>query len=215
MRRVINAFEMGQTSVDYDDIYIYRDGPGGRRQLTLSWGITEYSKMKELVQDYIHDGGKFAQSFKNYVDIIGRGALVDNENFKFLLKKAAREDQIFRDCIDEMYYKSYYYPAMKWAETYGFKLPMSKLVILDSFVHSGGILMSLRNKFPEPIPSYGGDEKTWIKQYLNARIYWLENHSRKILNKTSVRGKTYLREIGRDNWNLDKFPINCNGVQVS
>lgn len=215
MRRVINAFEMGKTTVDYDAIYIYKDGPGSRRQLTLSWGITEYSTMRDFIRKYIAAGGKFAQSFKNYVDLIGRAPLVDNENFRFLLKKAAREDPIYRDVMDKVYYEKYYEPAMAWAEKYGFKLPLSKLVILDSFVHSGSILMSLRNRFSESVPSAGGDEKAWVSGYLNARIQWLENHSRAILNKTSVRAKTFLREIGRNNWDLNKRPINCNGVQVN
>lgn len=215
IRRVINAFEMGKTTVDYDAIYVYRDGPGSRRQITLSWGITEYSTMKTFVKQYIEAKGKFAQSFKNYVDLIGRVSLVDNENFRSLLKRAAREDQVYRDIMDKVYYEQYYEPAMEWAAKHGFKLPLSFLCITDSIVHSGSILMSLRSKFDEPTPAMGGDEKKWIYSYLRVRSEWLENHSRTILNKTSIRPKTFLKEIERNNWDLKQRPINCNGVKVS
>ncbi len=215
MRRIINAFEMGRTSVIYDAIYIFADGPGNRRQLTLSWGITEWANMRKFIQEYIKTGAKFANEFKKYVDSIGKISLVNNEAFKALLKKAAREDQVYRDVMDKMYYDLYYNPAVEWAEKHGIKTNLGILTILDSQIHSGGILSSLRNSFPEPVPSAGGDERKWLRQYCEARKRWLENHSRKILNKTSVRVKTYLREMDRNNWNLDIVPINCNGISVS
>lgn len=215
MRRIINAFEMGRTTVIYDAIYIFADGPGNKRQITLSWGVTEFGNMRKFIQEYIKIGGKFVGEFKKYVDLIGKTSLVNNEAFKSLLKKAAREDQVYRDVMDKMYYDLYYNPALEWAENHGIKTPLGILVILDSQIHSGGILATLRNRFSEPTPSAGGDEKRWVRQYCEVRRDWLENHSRKILNKTSIRVKTYLREMDRNNWNLDITPINCNGISVS
>lgn len=215
MRRIINAFEMGRTTVIYDAVYIFADGPGNRRQLTLSWGLTEWANMRKFIQEYIKTNGKFVNEFKKYVDSVGKVSLVNNEAFKTLLKKAAREDQVYRDVMDKMYYSLYYEPAKEWADKHGITTQLGILVILDSFIHSGSILSTLRNRFPEPIPSAGGDERKWLRQYCEARKNWLENHSRKILNKTSVRVKTYLKEMDRNNWNLDIVPINCNGVSVS
>jgi len=96
----------------------------------------------------------------------------------------------------------------------GFTLPLSTLVIYDSQVHSGGILMLLRKRFPEKTPKNGGDEKIWIEQYVNARRDWLANHSTKILHKTVYRMDCFKNEMTRNNWDLSLLPINANGVKV-
>ena len=64
---------------------------------------------------------------------------------------------------DDFFDKRYFQPAMQWADTNEFTLPLSALVIYDSFIHSGSILDFLRKRFPEVPPAKGGNEKTWIQ----------------------------------------------------
>ncbi len=214
IRRIINAYEMGKTTVDYDGIYIYNDGLGNTKQITVSYGLTSSGSLYTFLKEYSRLGAKFSGDFKPYLSLIRNPSIVNNVAFKALLKKAAREDKAYRDLMDDIYYRLYYDPAMKWADLHGLKLPLSRAVIADSFIHSGSILASLRNKFPEPVPSAGGDEKKWVEQYLIARELWLRTHSRKILNGTAVRPRDYLREVRKGNWNLDILPFVANGLKV-
>jgi chitosanase len=141
--------------------------------------------------------------------------LVDDAQFKQLLKDAGKNDPVMRQVQDVFFDKRYFQPAMDWADHDGFTLPLSALVIYDSQVHSGGILGFLRKRFAETAPASGGDEKTWIKQYVDVRQSWLANHSNPDLRKTIYRTQCFEREIGRNNWDLSQLPINANGVNVA
>jgi hypothetical protein len=103
---------------------------------------------------------------------------------------------------------------MAWADGNGFTLPLAALVIYDSWVHSGRILDSIRAMFPESPPAAGGDERTWVSQYVDARHNWLANHPRQVLHGTVYRTRCFQREIARDNWKLELVPIRANGVEV-
>lgn len=214
-RKIMNAFEMGRTDVDYSAIYIMNDGPGSTKMLTVSWGLTEFGNLKRFISTYINAKGKFANEFQPYLSKIGVSTLSGNSAFISLLKKAGKEDQLYRDIMDDMYYQIYFNPAMDFFKNEGFTLPLSFVVILDSILNSGSILASLRAKFPEKTPKNGGNEKEWIKQYCQVRRDWLANHSKVILHAVAIRPKTYLKEIERDNWGLTILPINCNSILVS
>lgn len=214
MRQVINAFEQGRVSTKYDVIYIYNDGPGQKRQLTLSFGITEYGNMKKLIQKYILANGKYSTNFKKFSDKIGREALVDNKEFKNLLIQASRDDQAFREAMEEIYDDMYWNPAHQWFLNNGFTKPLSMMVILDSFIHSGSILGFLRSRFQEPIPSQGGKEENWINQYIAVRRKWLAGHSNPILRGTTYRMDFIKAEIKKANWEFDCPLTKANGVNI-
>ncbi len=214
--RVINAFETGSADGDYSNISIYHDGPNRIRQITYGRAqTTEYSHLRELVEMYINANGMYAASMREYLPLIEHTPLVDNTEFKNLLRKAGSEDSIMRETQDQLFDAKYYQPALKWAGDNGFTLALSLLVIYDSFIHSGGILKLIRSRFPEIPPAQGGDEKVWITQYVDARQNWLANHSNPELHATVYRTKCFQREINRSNWDLALTPINANGVMVS
>lgn len=215
IRRVINAFETGSIKTDYSSIFIYADGPGNIRQLTLGWGITQHGEMKNLLIDYIKRGGNYSQQFRNYIDNITNVNLYKDDNFKLLLTTAAKNDQVFRDSSDYIYDIKYWNKAMDFFNSNGFILPLSALAIQDSIIHSGSILNFLRDRFSEKVPKDGGDEKVWLEQYLNTRKDWLSTHSRKILRNTVYRMDCLLEQITKDNWNLEYRPILANGIKVS
>ena len=115
---------------------------------------------------------------------------------------------------DEFFDRRYFRPAVQWADTNGFALPFSGLVIYDSFIHSGGILDVLRKRFPEVPPARGGSEKAWITQYVDVRHRWLAHHPKPALQATVYRTRCFTRDIARENWDLSQLPITANGVKV-
>ena len=213
--RIVNVFETGSVRGDYGNISIFNDGPGKIRQITYGRSqTTEYGNLRELVEMYVAAKGKYSESLRQYASIIGNTALVDNATFKSLLQKAGREDPVMEQTQDAFFEKRYFKPALDWATQNGFTQALSMLVIYDSFIHSGSILGFLRSRFSENVPSSGGDEKTWISEYVNVRQNWLATHSMTILRGTVYRTQCFLREIAKGNWDLTQLPISAHGVLV-
>lgn len=217
IEHVINVFETGSPEGDYSDISIFHDGPDDRRQITYGRSqTTEYGHLGALVRAYV--GAKGAQesivnALSPYVGLIGSTPLVDDDHFRFLLQHAAG-DPVMHTVQDSFFRKTYLEPAIAWATAHGFQLPLSALVIYDSFVHSGSIRSDIRERFRECPPAQGGDEKIWIEEYVQARRSWLANHRRTILHSTVYRCDCFLHEISRENWRLDKPPVRAHGVDV-
>jgi chitosanase len=213
--RIINVFETGSARGDYGNISIYPDGPNRIRQITYGRSqTTEYSHLRELVQMYVDASGKYSEDLRPYVPLIGRTALVNNDVFKGLLRRAGREDPIMAQTQDVFFDRAYFQPAFKWANEHGFTQALSMLVIYDSFIHSGGILDFLRARFREQPPADAGDEKVWISEYVQARNNWLATNSRQILRPTVYRTQCFAHEIARGNWDLSELPIIAHGVGV-
>lgn len=216
IEQVVNVFETGSPEGDYALISIYEDGPENHRQITYGRSqTTEYSKLRELIALYVRSGGMFSSELGDYVERIGIAPLTDDEAFKTLLQRAAREDLVMRQAQDQFFDERYFQPALDWARQNGFVMPLSGLVIYDSFIHSGAILDLLRERFSQLPPGAGGSEVDWLTAYVKVRHDWLSNHSRLILRKTCYRTRCLLGEIERGNWNLDLLPILVNGVDVS
>jgi chitosanase len=214
--QIINVFESGSLQGDYSAISIYRDGPHGMRQVTYGRSqTTEYGNLETLVQMYVDRNGLYSAQLKPYIDKIGVVPLADDVGFKKWLREAAKKDPVMREVQDDFFDQRYFQKAMKWASSQGFTLPLSALVIYDSFIHSGTILDFLRKRFPESPPVKNGNEKVWIKQYVDAREAWLSTHPNKILQKTVYRTQCFKQEIARDNWDLSKLPIIANGISVT
>lgn len=214
IKKVLLAFEQSSTSIKYDAIYKYNDGPNQIKQITVSFGITEYGNLKKLLTSYIEKGGRFKSSFESYLPSIGVKPLVSDDKFVGLLKESA-SDPLMQMCQESAYESMYIEPAYKFCLSNGLEKNLSKLVICDSYLHSGSILSLLRNKFSESVPSKGGDEKVWIKSYCEARKDWLQNHSNKILNKTVYRMDFMLDLINKGDWDLTQSPLNANGVKIT
>jgi len=220
IRRILSVAETGKPRWDPSAVYVYNDDnrfSPPRRQVTLSIGFTEGGgNLKKVLGAYIEAGGALSKELKPFLAGLGdksHGSLAGNQAFVSLLKAAGKENcmvKVQQEEFDSMYLK----PAISWGETYGFKVPLSYLVIADSYLHSGSMLGFLMSKFPEKKPSAGGNEKIWIRDYLAARHSWLKNHSNTILNKTVYRADCYMKEAAKDNWDLTAGPIVMNGTPV-
>jgi chitosanase len=221
IERVINAFETGSAEGDYAGLVKYRDykDPATGTYITqITYGrsqTTEFGNLKALVQQYINNNGLYASGLKSYVNKIGRKpSLSTDTNFCNLLVTAGKNDPIMRKSQDHLFDSYYYLPALGWFNQMGFTLPLSLLVIYDSHIHSGSVPGFLRKRFPASPPAVGGDEKTWIKQYVDARHEWLRTHPNKILNATIYRTTCFKKQIQSNNWDLSQ-PVKANGVLIA
>ena len=217
--RVINVFETGSQEGKYDSISIYKDGTvNGNKVYQITYGrsqTTEFGNLKRMIELYINRQGLYATVLKKYVSKIGKWpSLKDDSTFKSLLKEAARQDPIMRSTQDEFFDMYYYQPAYDWFIGQGFQMALSLLVIYDSFIHSGKVPDFLRKLFKERTPFNGGNEKVWIKQYVDTRHNWLKNHSNSLLQKTIYRTQCFKNQINSNNWELSQTVV-ANGVPVS
>lgn len=215
--KILNIFENDTQSPnsDYSSIYIYRDGPKNKQQVTLGRGFTECGgSLWNVIDEYEKNNGENGKKLQSFKSDSCKEILPNDSEFLKLLQDSS-DDVEMKNAQDSVYDKVYWSRGAKWAQDNGFKLPLSMAVIQDSYLQSGGILDFLRNRFSENTPSGGGDEKEWIKAYVNARHNWLANHSRKILRNTVYRTQFFKKQIDNNNWNLDVFPLYVNGVKLN
>lgn len=213
IQSILNVFETGKIDGDYSNVSIFNDGPNEIRQITFGRSqTTQHSHFKELIDNYIDANGQFSKDLLPYK---GRGkdfSLVHDKHFISLLKKTG-DDPVMRKVQDELFDKRYWEPAMKWARDNGFEKNVSFLVIFDSFIHSGGILLFLRNRFSEKTPKNGGNEIEWLRVYLKTRHNWLKTHSRPILRKTIYRTSAMINHLESGDYDLDKRFF-ANGIWI-
>ena len=101
---IVNVFETGTPEGKYDAIAIFRDGRNGSRQITYGRSqTTEQGNLRNLLERYIALGGKFSNEFNAFLPKVGTVPLVDNKEFKDLLKRSAREDPLMHQAQDETF----------------------------------------------------------------------------------------------------------------
>jgi chitosanase len=218
--QTVNVFETGSKQGNYADVSLFKDGPKGPdglqiRQITYGRSqTTEFGNLKPLLQMYVDNKGTLASVIKPYLPKVGKQpSLCNDAKLIQALKDAGNNDPIMRSTQDVFFDKLYYQPAQQWFDANKFTMALSMLVIYDSQVHSGGILSFLREKFKENVPVNGGDEKKWIKAYVDAREFWLEHHSNPVLHNTIYRTQCFKDAIAKNNWDLSQT-IKAHGVDV-
>jgi len=221
IERIINVFETGSAEGKYGVIAKlkdYRDPATNSNIVQITYGrsqTTEFGNLKSLLNLYTNSNGAYADTLKPYLNRIGtKPSLSTDQVFVDTLKIAGRTDPVMKKVQDEFFDSYYYLPALGWFKQMGFTLPLSMLVIYDSFIHSGTILPFLRQRFPEKPPVKGGNEKEWIAQYVDARHKWLSTHSNGIIRKTVYRTFCLKKQIEKDNWNLSQ-PVMAQGVLIN
>ena len=215
IRRILSVAETDQAEWNPASVYVYNDGNDGRKQCTLSIGFTaDGGNLRKVLERYVQRDGAYSDQFAPWIARLKAGDPGTDSDFIALLKKVGKEDPLMMEVQEEMFDELYLGPAFEWASKYGFGLPMSHLVIADSFLHSGSMLGFLMNKFPEKKPCDGGNEEDWIHAYTNTRREWLANHSNKILRGTVYRCDCYLHEMEHGNWGLEQAPISMHGTEV-
>ena len=208
---IVNIFETSKFAGDYAALVVMHDGPGGSTQITYGRSqLTESGGgLRRLLLAY---QGKYAAQLMILANKFDD--LTDNEEFKNLLVLAARDDEAMRKAQDAVFDENYWHPALRFCEHEGLTLPLSQLLVYDSYIHSGKVPQFLRDRFNELTPVRGGNEKKWCRAYAQARRDWLATHSSPLLRKTVYRMDFILGQMDADNWMLNRFPLNVHGVIV-
>ena len=212
-KQIISCFEHGTPVPQYGSVSVLRDDNG---RLQISYGIiqtNEKSNLGRLLDCYCSRHGAYYRDFARYITSIGYNKLHADEEFKDLLRLAG-QDHIMMECQEELYNEKYIRPSEIWASERGFSLPLSFLVILDSYIHSGTVPYFLRKRFIEPVPSRGGDERQWVKDYVACRKRWMEKHENNLIRNCVYRMDCFITLILDDNWSLDKRPIFAHGIKL-
>jgi chitosanase len=216
IQSVLSIIETGSPDGNYGDVTIYADGKigsDGKPTKQITYGAhqtTEQSHLKTLLESYVQKNGKLASAMIPYIARIGVEPLWQETAFVKMLEDAGN-DPMMKEVQDVFFDTTYYQKALDWFEDHGFKLPLSLLVIYDSFIHSGKIRDDIRNQFAESVPKDGGNEKTWITKYVYARHEWLSTRENPILRKTNYRTEGYKVQIALDNWSLTN-KVKMNGM---
>ncbi len=213
--RCLNAAEndSGSQNTEYDKIYLYRDGPGKTKQVTLGRGYTESGSLWKVFEYYKELGGKNADTFLARKKDSGKEKLPYDKDFLHLIIDSAKQEKAMRDAEDKTFDDLYWIPAENWFSQYGFKENLSLAIIEDSKLHSGGMLKFLTNSFPEKKPSDGGNERAWITAYIYARYNWLA-HASELLTHTVYRPLFFINQIKKGNWMFD-LPLIMNGTNIT
>lgn len=213
--QVVNVFGSGLAGGKYEAVVTNDDGPHQVRQISYGRSpTTEYGKLEELLTMYVNSDGQYSDVIRPYLPKIGVTPLAEDEMFKRLLKNAGTKDPVMQRVQDHFFDWCYFQPAIRWMEDNGFVLPLSALIIYDSFIQSGSILKFLRKRFPENVPNNGGHEKAWISQYVDIRHSWLTSHSNELLRNSAFRTICFKNEIARNNWTLNSLPVIAQDVEV-
>jgi chitosanase len=218
---ILRTFENGTEDPGYSDITLLHDGDGGRLQVTLGIGFTEGGgDLLAVLRNYCGNAkSQFGNFFLSYIPKINsfasanRTVLSGDSTFQTALKKAG-SDSLMQAAQDEQFTAEVMLPAAAFCKENGLSLPLSELVVADSYLQSGEIFPWLRDEFSANTPANGGDEKTWITQYLKARNSWLENASPADAS-SSYRTKFLLQRVAADDWNLTGKSYGINGYNLN
>ncbi len=71
IKKILLAFEQSSTKIKYDKIYLFEDGPNNKKQITVSFGVTEYGNLKKMIKDYCFKNGVYSKQLSTYVADIG------------------------------------------------------------------------------------------------------------------------------------------------
>lgn len=221
---VLSIFETGRipSPSSYSTCSVLDDGAGisyGKHQCTDRAG-----SLDKVVERYIKKGGDYAEPLKTYLPQIAA-----NESAKFGSKgaypswlvslinllKTAGMDKKMQAAQDEVFDEVYFTPAVNHAKQIGLTKALSLLVVYDTCIHSGpGGVTNIRNRFAAKSPANGGDEATWVKEYINARRAWLAANPNTLVQKTVYRMDALKALVDAGAWDL-KTPLVVRGVKIA
>lgn len=218
IREVLTIAEQGTRTIPYSKVEVMADGPSGKNQITLSIGFTEYGgNLKKVIQRYCDkDSGQNSKLLAAYVPKIGNTALASDTTFKGLLRDAGKE-MVMQYVQEHSFEEFYLTPAFRFCKVNNMELPLSFLVVSDSYLHSGSVPDFLRKRFPATLPAKTAEEeKQWVREYTTVRHDWLATHNNKLLRNTIYRTGYYKAVIKDEDWQLERAHLTAmNGVKPS
>ncbi len=194
---------------------VLTDGAGisyGPKQVT-----DRADSLDAVVRRYADYGGRLGDRLEAYLPRLDADATagLDPRNlpaWALDLLDALHEagsDPVMARAQDEVFAEQYLSPALARAEAMGLRLPLSRLALCDTAVHSGpSRIDSLRRAFPERPPVRGGEERVWTSAFLRARRAWLagfvgrDDAHTALVRRTVYRVDWILGLVARDAWDL-------------
>ena len=179
---VLSVIETGKLEPDYGSAHVLADGAGitfGKHQST-----DRSDSLDAILWRYIDKGGSLSVELALYMPWLKENGTAGedpgnlSERCQELIDvlHATGTDPVMHEAQDFVFRERYWQPAISHALHMGLQLPLSMLVCYDTQIHSGngsGSIANIRKRFPEVPPSGGGDEKAWVRAYLEARREWL------------------------------------------
>jgi chitosanase len=218
----ISIFENGTTDIQYEYIEDFNDTRGytaGRAGFTSGTGdmlmvIKEYTikKPNNSLTPYINELERLFQIYKNNnYELSNESANIENLDG---LKEAWIENakfKLFRDIQDKVVDDIFFYPSVEICDMIGLKMPLSLLVIYDSYVQHGKIGLDKLVKKATDItnnqtPKDGADELTWLKNFVLNRKTVLESNQT-VWNGSINRVIELLDLIEAENTQLEPFEL--------
>jgi chitosanase len=220
---VLSIFETGRTptAASFSTCTILSDGAG------ISYGVHQSTdrsnSLDAIVKRYIELGGTFAAQLQPFLPYLAankssaeppKGPWSQETRALINILKSAGSDPKMQQAQSEVFDRDYFMPAVNIAAQAGITTALGLLVIYDTCIHSGpGGVSTIRARFPELPPAKGGDEKAWIKAYVNARRGWLAGNSNPLVQRCVYRQDAILDLIKADNWDL-VLPFSVRGVKI-
>ena len=217
---IVSIFETGRipTAAAYATCTILPDGAGisyGKHQSTDRAG-----SLDKVVQRYIELGGVHAAAFRPMLPYFAsnksateppKGPWSAETTAAVNLLKQAAADPIMHKAQDEVFDTNYWLPAVNICKDAKMVTPLAHAVVYDGLIHGG--FQVVRNRFAAVPPAKGGDEKTWVKEYLKARRAWLSASANELLRRTVYRQDAFEALIAANNWDLT-LPLVVRGVTI-
>jgi chitosanase len=221
---ILSIFETGRvpSPAAYAMCTSLKDGAGisyGKHQCTDKSGSLDL-----VVKKYIELGGTHAAALQAYLPYLAANKSAseppagpwsaETQALVALLKTAGADPTMHR-AQDEIFDTHYWMPAAKQCEAMGLQHALSWGVIYDTCIHSGpGGVTNIRNRFAAKSPANGGDEATWVKEYINARRAWLAANANPLVQKTVYRMDALKALVDAGAWDL-KTPLAVRGVKIA
>jgi chitosanase len=204
INKILFIFEAGKGPDDYGKVTICDDGPMGDMQ--IKYGIIqepEYRNMKRIIEMYVGNNGKYAKELVDFINKIGIEGMHKNQVFISSLKSAGN-DEIMKEVQNKFFEEFYVTPALIWADDNKFKMPLSLLIIINSFIQLNWMPPYIINEMKIRTPYYGGDEKEFIKDYMDKRQIHAIHSPSKTINKWHPITQILRNQISEQNWYLEK-----------
>lgn len=213
MERIINCFESGYPDSTYTRCIVRNIGNIQSPQIIYGRvNITEKGELRRLVTDYVLREGRYASDIFPYMKVIGFVELYRDDIFKDLLRKAGN-DPLMRELQDNFVFTRYV-SATRWCYVRKLRLPLTVLVVFESFVAHSRMSKTILRQVTKPLPKNGGFEKEWLHNYLVKRRSWLGRSRNPRHSREQYRMDCFFEQIERDNWYLEQIPVTVKAVDV-
>ncbi|KAJ3327233.1 hypothetical protein HDU76_012169 [Blyttiomyces sp. JEL0837] len=216
--QLTSVFENGTPSFNWGSCENINDGNG------YSAGFIQFTTLSgsalQVVQTYANNGnadGNLKQALANYIpalqNVQGSGSTDGLDGFCDAWANAANNDNAFHDAQLQIQENGYLVPNHDLVINLGVKLKVSVGQLYDCSIQLGlDGTNQIVNTVGATTPANGGDEVTWLNQFLQARINYLNNIGGAYAD-TLYRVYSYQHVVngGNDNFNGGSVEALDNG----